>query len=82
MIRKFTVRVVVALLSLVFVGSCRQADVLQRVAQALSADRVKTLEFKASGVNYTVGQNFTTKDPWPPVTWPALVKRMASDFAK
>ncbi len=41
---------------------------LQRAVSLLGADKIKTLEFRASGANFTVGQNFTPNDPWPRVT--------------
>ena len=58
-----------------FVGACvvtiavaqspQQPDALKGAADALGADRIKTLEFVASGANFTVGQNFTPANPGP-----------------
>jgi hypothetical protein len=48
--------------------SAQQPDPLKGAADALGASRIKTLEFVASGANFTVGQNFTPSDPWPRVT--------------
>src|SRR6266542_4237600 len=41
---------------------------LKRAVTLLGADQIETLEFKASGANFTVGQNFTPNDPWPRVS--------------
>ena len=48
--------------------SAQQRDALKAATHALGADRMKTLQFFASGANFTVGQNFTPADPWPRVT--------------
>jgi glyoxylase-like metal-dependent hydrolase (beta-lactamase superfamily II) len=40
---------------------------LEAAADALGVNEIKTLQFIASGTNFTVGQNFTPNDPWPPV---------------
>jgi len=50
---------------------------IKRAATVLGVNAIKTLEIKASGVSFTVGQNFTANDPWPPVTiktYRALIK--------
>src|SRR5256885_810535 len=52
-----------------------QRDVLKAAADALGAPAIKTLQFTASGANFTVGQNFTPNDPWPRV---AIKKYAAS----
>ena len=49
-------------------GSAQQRDPLKAAADALGATRIRTLQFTASGSNFTVGQNFTPNDPWPRVT--------------
>lgn len=38
---------------------------LERVAAALGAGSLKSLEISASGVNFQVGQSFTPATPWP-----------------
>src|SRR5215204_4613039 len=59
---------VVSVLVLVVSPTAQEPDVLKRAAAVLGVNVIKTLEFKGSGVNFTVGQNFTPNDPWPPVT--------------
>ena len=44
-----------------------QPGPLDAAADALSVNEIKTVQFIASGTNFTVGQNFTPDDPWPPV---------------
>jgi glyoxylase-like metal-dependent hydrolase (beta-lactamase superfamily II) len=41
---------------------------LKAAADALGVANIKTLQFTGSGTNFSVGQNFTPKEPWPPVT--------------
>src|SRR2546421_10251207 len=43
-------------------------SVLDRAAHALTAGKIETLRFTASGASYTVGQNFAPDLPWPRVT--------------
>ena len=45
-----------------------QQGALQSAAAALGAGNIKTLQFTGSGENFSVGQNFTSTDPWPHVT--------------
>lgn len=45
-----------------------QQNALQTAATALGVATVKTLEFKGSGQNFSVGQNYVPSDPWPAVT--------------
>src|SRR6266568_2176388 len=42
-------------------------DALETAAKALGTKTINTLQFVASGANFTVGQNFTPNDPWPSV---------------
>jgi hypothetical protein len=49
-------------------GSAQQRDALKAAADALGANEIRTLQFTASGANFTVGQNFTPNAPWPRVT--------------
>ena len=44
-----------------------QPGPLEAAADALGVNEIKTVQFIASGTNFTVGQNFTPDDPWPPV---------------
>ncbi len=66
--RSLTFLVGISALALAVSPPAQEPDVLRRAAAVLGVNVIKTLEFKASGVNFTVGQNFTPKDPWPPVT--------------
>jgi len=49
-------------------ASCSQQTPLQKAAALLNVDNVKTVQFIGSGKNFSVGQNYTSSDPWPPVT--------------
>jgi hypothetical protein len=40
---------------------------IKLAAEALGADRIRTLQFTASGDSFTVGQNFAPSEPWPRV---------------
>ena len=42
-----------------------QPGPLEAAADALAVNKIKTLQFIASGTNFTVGQIFTPDDPWP-----------------
>jgi hypothetical protein len=66
--RSFTFLVGVSVLAVAGFPPAQEPDVLRRAAALRSVNVIKTLEFKASGVNFTVGQNSTPNDPWPPVT--------------
>jgi glyoxylase-like metal-dependent hydrolase (beta-lactamase superfamily II) len=46
----------------------QERDVLKGAADHLGAQSIKTLQFTGSGRNFSVGQNFTASEPWPPVT--------------
>jgi len=65
--RSFTFLASVLAVSL---AACQSAPepAIKRAATVLRVNAIKTLELKASGVSFTVGQNFTANDPWPPVT--------------
>jgi glyoxylase-like metal-dependent hydrolase (beta-lactamase superfamily II) len=47
--------------------SAQQADAVKAAATALGVANIKTLGFAATGTAYSIGQNFTASDPWPPV---------------
>ena len=49
-------------------GSSAQQGALQTAADALGVANIKTLQFTGSGANFSVGQNYTPTEPWPPVT--------------
>ncbi|MGH9883481.1 MAG: hypothetical protein ACRD6N_18820 [Pyrinomonadaceae bacterium] len=55
--------------------SSQQHNTLKSAADALGVNRIKSLQFIASGATFTVGQNFTPNDPWPRVT----LKRYAAN---
>src|SRR5262245_34455595 len=53
-----------------------QSDALKTAADALGAANIKTIGFAGSGKNFSLGQNFTSTDPWPAVpvtTYTALI---------
>lgn len=65
--RRLTVLAMGCALALAVAASAQQGAI-QAAATALGAANIKTLLFTGSGRNFSVGQNYTTTDPWPPVT--------------
>lgn len=59
-------------------SAASQPGVLEAAADALGVNEIKTLQFVASGTNFTVGQNFTPDDPWPPV--PVKIYRVLINY--
>ncbi|HEU5256033.1 MAG TPA: MBL fold metallo-hydrolase [Vicinamibacterales bacterium] len=49
-------------------AACSQQTPLQKAAALLNVENVKTVQFVGAGKNFSVGQNYTSTDPWPPVT--------------
>ena len=49
-------------------AACAEQTPLEKAAATLGSAQVKTLQFVGSGTTYSVGQNYTTTDAWPPVT--------------
>ena len=45
-----------------------QQGPLQTAADKLGVAKIKTLQVTGSGANFSVGQNYTSSDPWPRVT--------------
>ena len=45
-----------------------QQGALQTAANTLKVSTIKTLQVTGSGANFSVGQNYTSSDPWPRVT--------------
>jgi len=66
--RKFTILAVLCVMALAVVPSAQQSDALKAASDALGVANVKTLGFSGSGTNFSVGQNFSPTEPWPPVT--------------
>ena len=64
-IHRFAVLACISVLTLTVAQSAQQRDTLKAAADALGAERVKTLRITASGNNFTVGQNFAPNDLWP-----------------
>src|SRR5712691_4438232 len=48
-------------------GASAQQGALQTAASTLGVANIKTLQFTGSGRNFSVGQNYTSTEPWPPV---------------
>ena len=48
-------------------GLSAQQGALQTAADKMGVARVKTLQITGSGSNFSVGQNYTSSDPWPRV---------------
>jgi glyoxylase-like metal-dependent hydrolase (beta-lactamase superfamily II) len=65
--RSYIALAVVGLATLAGAG-CSQQTPLQKAAALLGTEQVKTLQFVGSGKNFSVGQNYTSTDPWPEVT--------------
>jgi len=49
------------------VGASAQQGALQKAASTLGVANIKTLQFTGSGRNFSVGQNYTSTEPWPAV---------------
>src|SRR5437763_1944810 len=64
--RKATLLALVGALALGAGASAQQAA-LQTAATTLGVANIKTLQFTGSGRNFSVGQNYTSTDPWPAV---------------
>ena len=47
--------------------SAQQPNAIQRASTLLGAGTVKTIQFVGTGQNFSVGQNYTSSDPWPAV---------------
>src|SRR5258705_6858843 len=45
-----------------------QQGALQTAADKLGVVKIKTLQVTGSGANFSVGQNYSSSDPWPRVT--------------
>ena len=58
----------VVVLAFSMASLAQQADPIKAAADALGAASIKTLQFSGSGKNFSVGQNYTPAEPWPPVT--------------
>src|SRR5690349_10617940 len=61
--------------------SAQQPGALQTAATTLGVANVKTLEFSGSGRNFSLGQNYTPAEPWPPVTVKAYTAAINFDTA-
>jgi glyoxylase-like metal-dependent hydrolase (beta-lactamase superfamily II) len=57
----------IGILLLASVVAAQQANAVQTAADALGVARIKTLQFTGSGQNFSVGQNYLSTEPWPPV---------------
>ena len=64
--RKATVLGLICVLAL-GAGATAQQGALQTAAGTLGLARIKTLQFTGSGRNFSVGQNYTSTEPWPAV---------------
>jgi len=57
----------IGILALTCVLAAQQANPIQKAADTLSVAKIKTLQFTGSGQNFSVGQNYSPTEPWPPV---------------
>ena len=62
-------------------SAAAQQSALQTAATTLGVGTIETLQFRGSGRNFSVGQNYTPSDPWPPVTVREYVATMNFDTA-
>jgi glyoxylase-like metal-dependent hydrolase (beta-lactamase superfamily II) len=49
-------------------AACSRQTPLEKAAATVGAAQTKTLQVEGSGTNFSVGQNYTATDAWPPVT--------------
>ena len=67
--RKLTLLGALSVLMLVGLPYAQQVNpALKAAGDALGVDQIKTLQFTGTGKQFTVGQNYTASEPWPPVT--------------
>lgn len=66
--RRFIILTIAGVLALTPASSAQESGAIGRAADALGAASIRTLQFTGSGANFSVGQNFTPKEPWPSVT--------------
>ena len=65
--RSFIASAVLGLLLLTSAVGAQQGA-LQTAADKLGVAKIKTLQVTGSGAMFSVGQNYTSSDPWPRVT--------------
>ncbi|MEQ1759320.1 MAG: MBL fold metallo-hydrolase [Vicinamibacterales bacterium] len=68
--KKVTALAVAIVLASAVAPSAQQAGALQTAATTLGTANVRTLQFTASGGQYSVGQNYTAAEAWPRITVP------------
>lgn len=66
--RRFSVLAAAFVLALSGASLAQQPGAIKAAADALGASNLKSLQFTASGRNFSVGQPFNPADAWPPVT--------------
>jgi len=66
--RKVTLVATIGVLALTSALTAQQPNAVQKAADALGVAKIKTLQYTASGANFSVGQNYTPAEPWPRVT--------------
>src|SRR5436190_15078316 len=74
--RRFIAIAVATVWALAAVPSAQQSTAIQMAAKTLGVASIKTLAFTGAGQNFSVGQNFSPTEPWPPV----LVKNYAASI--
>jgi glyoxylase-like metal-dependent hydrolase (beta-lactamase superfamily II) len=68
-------------LALTSAPSAQPPDAVKAAGDALGVAKIKTLQFTGSGANFSIGQNFTPKDPWPRVTVKSYIGSINYDTA-
>src|ERR1051325_6039255 len=63
--RRFSIIAYFAPMSLVLAQPAQTP--MKLAAEVLGADKIRALQFSASGDSFTVGQNYSPNDPWPRV---------------
>lgn len=66
--RRFALLATACVVTLTSTLLAQQANAIKAAADALGASNIKTLQVTASGRNFSVGQNATPTEGWPPVT--------------
>src|SRR5689334_10214462 len=65
--RQVTALAVACILASAIAPSAQEAGALQTAATTLGTAKIQTLQFTASGAQFSLGQNFTPVEAWPRV---------------
>ncbi len=79
--RQVTALAVACVLASAVAPSAQQAGALQTAATTLGTANIRTLQFTASGANFSLGQNYTATEAWPRVTVKSYTAQLNYDQA-